>query len=223
MMAKKTLIGDGAEKPAGKKKRKPRKRAVAGPSVPALHIQRVAVKRIKPARWNPRKDLVPGDPEYEGIKRSIEEFGCVQPLVWNRRTGNLIGGHQRLKILIAQGATELDVSVVDLPAPLEKALNVALNKSVGDWEEPKLAELLLELRALEDVDETSTGFDAAEIAVLVGALGPDVAGEPDEEHTKVGGDYRIVANCTGPRQQKEVEKMLRRKGVACHTLTRGTG
>ena len=54
--------------------------------------------------------------------------------MWNQRSGNLVGGHQRLKVLIEQGQTETDVSVVDLPPERERALNVALNKISGDWE-----------------------------------------------------------------------------------------
>lgn len=49
------------------------------------------------------------------------EFDLVEPLVWNKRTGNLVGGHQRLKILKEQGRTEVEVSVVDLSPIKEKA------------------------------------------------------------------------------------------------------
>ena len=61
---------------------------------------------------NTRKDLQPGDPEYQKIARSIEKYGCVEPIIWNEKTGNVIGGHQRLKVLAATGAVEVDVSVV---------------------------------------------------------------------------------------------------------------
>ncbi len=107
-----------------------------------MKLKRLAIDRINPAPYNPRLDLAPGDPEYEKLKRSIDEFGCVEPLVWNRRTGNLVGGHQRLKVLLAQGDTAADVSVVDLPPQREKALNIALNKISGDWDPRKLAGLL---------------------------------------------------------------------------------
>ena len=69
----------------------------------------------------------------------------IRPLIWNKRTGNLVGGHQRFKVLIAQGAKDVEVSVVDLPLEKEKALNIALNKISGDWDEQKLAELLNDL------------------------------------------------------------------------------
>jgi len=64
-----------------------------------MEILNIAIKDINPAPYNPRKDLRPGDPEYENIKQSILEFDMVEPLVWNKQTGNLVGGHQRLKVL----------------------------------------------------------------------------------------------------------------------------
>jgi len=110
-----------------------------------MKIQKIAVNKINPAPYNPRKDLRPDDIEYKQLVKSMDEFGCVQPLVWNRRTGNLVGGHQRFKVLLAQGVKQVKVSVVDLSLEKEKALNIALNKISGDWDQQKLAELLDEL------------------------------------------------------------------------------
>src|SRR5690606_23577359 len=110
--------------------------------VSAVRVERVLIDRINPAAYNPRKDLQPGDPEYDKLKTSIERFGFVEPLVWNERSGNLVGGHQRFKILVARGDTEIEVSVVDLDEAEERALNVALNKIEGEWDQEKLRELL---------------------------------------------------------------------------------
>jgi len=63
--------------------------------------------RLNPAAYNPRRDLKPGDKDYEKLKRSIEEFGFVEPVVWNRRTGFVVGGHQRLKVLLDMGGETL--------------------------------------------------------------------------------------------------------------------
>jgi len=147
-----------------------------------LRIERVPIAKIKPSAYNPRQDLQPGDPEYEKLLKSLDEFGCVEALVWNRRTGNLIGGHQRLKILAARGDTEVACSVVDLSPEEEKALNLALNKITGHWDEEKLAVLLDELIRLPDFDVELTGFDAGEISDLLDrALETDLsqAGEDD--------------------------------------------
>jgi len=131
-----------------------------------LKIKNVSISQLSAAAYNPRKDLQKGDAEYEKLERSLEKFGCVEPIVWNEATGNVVGGHQRLKILIDQGATELDVSVVNLSIDDEKALNIALNKISGDWDNEKLSALLEELK-LADVDMELTGFSDSEIDKLI--------------------------------------------------------
>ena len=97
-----------------------------------MEIRKVPVKDLKPAKYNPRKDLKPGDPEFEKLKRSVEEFGYVEPILWNQRTGVVVGGHQRLKVLQNLGYTEVDCVILDLDEQKEKALNVTLNKISGD-------------------------------------------------------------------------------------------
>lgn len=136
-----------------------------------MDIRSIPVERINPAPYNPRKQLRPGDPEYEKLKRSLEEFGYVDPLIWNARTGNLVGGHQRFAILVAGGARELDVSVVDLDLDREKALNVALNKISGEWEEGALRSLLADLDAA-GFDTTLSGFDEGELEALLAEADP---------------------------------------------------
>jgi DNA modification methylase len=139
-----------------------------------MQILSVPVVRINPAPYNPRLDLRPGDPDYDKLKRSISEFGLVEPLVWNRRTGHLVGGHQRFKVLLEEGATKVQVSVVDLSLEREKALNLALNKIAGGWDQEKLAALLDELVALPDFDVTLSGFDLPEAeSIIAASLGDD--------------------------------------------------
>jgi ParB-like chromosome segregation protein Spo0J len=86
--------------------------------------------------------------------------------VWNKRTGNLVGGHQRFKILIEQGLKEVDVSVVELDLEKEKTLNLALNKISGDWDDEKLGQLLKELTQNADFDSLLAGFDLPEISQI---------------------------------------------------------
>jgi DNA modification methylase len=130
-----------------------------------LQIQKLPLEKLNPAKYNPRKDLKPGDPEYEKLKKSMETFGYVEPIVWNKRSGHVVSGHQRLKILQNQGETEIECVVVDLDETEEKALNVALNKISGEWDLPKLADLISELDS-ELFDISLTGFDVAEIEDL---------------------------------------------------------
>jgi len=130
-----------------------------------MNIRKVPVTNINPAEYNPRKDLKPGDPAYEKLKRSMTEFGYVEPIIWNEETGNIVGGHQRYKVLLEEGHTKVECVVVSLSSEKEKALNVALNKVTGDWEHEALADLIKDLEA-QDFDVTLTGFDAAEIEDL---------------------------------------------------------
>jgi DNA modification methylase len=130
-----------------------------------LQIQKLPLEKLNPAKYNPRKDLKPGDPEYEKLKKSMETFGYVEPIVWNKQSGHVVSGHQRLKILQHQGETEIECVVVDLDETEEKALNVALNKISGEWDLPKLADLINELdNGIFDI--SLTGFDVAEIEDL---------------------------------------------------------
>jgi DNA modification methylase len=131
-----------------------------------MNIQKIPADRLNPAAYNPRKDLQPNDAEYKKLKRSLTEFGIVEPIVWNERTGNIVGGHQRFKVLRDLGVTEVDCVVVDLDENREKALNIALNKIQGEWDEGKLAELFAGFD-LADFDTTLTGFDTDEIETLL--------------------------------------------------------
>lgn len=132
-----------------------------------LEIRRVPVEMLKPAAYNPRADLKPGDPAYEKIRRSLHDFGYVDPIIWNEVTGNIVGGHQRFKVLVADGATELECVVVHLDDIRdEKALNVALNKAVGEWDDEPLADLLRELKEA-GYDMGATAFDDDEIEALL--------------------------------------------------------
>lgn len=129
-----------------------------------MNIVIMPVTDLHPADYNPRKDLKPGDKEYDKLARSIEEFGYVEPIVWNRTTGNIIGGHQRLKVLIEKGYTEVEVVGLELSEQEEKILNVALNKISGRWDNEKLIAVLDELQAQEEME--LTGFDDWELEAL---------------------------------------------------------
>lgn len=125
-------------------------------------IEKKNTADLLPADYNPRKDLKPGDAEYEKLKRSIEQFGYVEPVIWNKTTGRVVGGHQRLKVLMDMGMTEVDCVVVEMDEDKEKALNIALNKISGDWDKDKLALLIADLQGA-DFDVSITGFEPAEI------------------------------------------------------------
>ena len=127
-------------------------------------LKMLPVDVLRPAAYNPRKKLKPGDKEYEKIKASIEEYGFADPLVVNADM-TIIGGHQRLTVAMALGYTEVPCAVVDVDKTREKALNIALNKITGAWDETLLADLLKDIED-SDFDLGKTGFDPPEIETL---------------------------------------------------------
>ena len=141
-------------------------------------IEKKNTADLLPADYNPRKDLKPGDAEYEKLKRSIEQFGYVEPVIWNQTTGRVVGGHQRLKVLMDMGMTEVDCVVVAMDEEKEKALNIALNKISGDWDKDKLALLIADLQGT-DFDVSLTGFEPAEIDALFKDTLKDVVKDDD--------------------------------------------
>lgn len=132
-----------------------------------MEIRKIALSQLNHAQYNPRKDLKATDPEYKKLKRSIETFGYVEPIVYNVTSGNIVGGHQRVKVLQDLGYTEIDCVTVELNEQDEKALNIALNKISGEWDADKLEDLLRDLK-LSDYDLSITGFDLSEIDDILG-------------------------------------------------------
>lgn len=182
---------------------------------PKIDYKTMKLADLKPAPYNPRVELKPGMPEYEKLKRSLSTFGLVEPVIVNKRTGYVVGGHQRLGVLRDLGYDEVKTVVIDVSEAREKLLNVALNKISGDWDLPKLRDLLGGLN--EDwEDVTLSGFDDKELAQLLnnldGDAGPDDADEdnydpdegPQDPITKAGelwqlGRHRLkVGDATKP-------------------------
>ncbi len=186
-----------------------------------MEIEKKQVADLKAAEYNPRKALKPGDAEYEKLKRSILEFGYVEPIIWNKRTGKVVGGHQRLTVMKDLGYTEVDCVVVDLEESKEKALNIALNKISGEWDTDLLANLLRDLDG-SGFDITLTGFDLAEAQELFGSGSMENVHEDDfdaetaleetaEPKTKTGdlwllGTHRLL--CGDSTQFEDVNRVL---------------
>lgn len=128
---------------------------------PTMEIKELPLKELKPAAYNPRKKLKKGDKEYEKIKQSLLKFGYVDPIIVNEDL-TVIGGHQRLTVLKDLDYETAKCVIVDLPKEDEKALNIALNKITGQWDEALLADLLLDLQE-SDFNLNLTGFEPPEI------------------------------------------------------------
>lgn len=183
-----------------------------------MNIQKINIEKLKAAEYNPRKDLKPEDEEYQKIKRSILEFGYVAPIIVNADM-TVIGGHQRLKVLKELGYKEVECNIVDLDKTKEKALNIALNKITGEWDNSKLEELLAELKET-DIDMDMTGFTFDEVDNIL----KDIEGSKEddfdldqalneiEEPTTRPGDIWILGNnrlmCGDSTQKEQVMRLM---------------
>ena len=129
-----------------------------------MNIQKIPVQKLKPAKYNPRKELTEEDKEYQKIKNSIIEFGNVTPIVINSNM-TVISGHQRLKVLKDLRHKEVCI-IVNLDENKEKLLNIALNKISGEWDYQKLETIFNEL-GNDNIDLSITGFEEEEINKLI--------------------------------------------------------
>lgn len=132
-----------------------------------MKMSRMKISDLSFAEYNPRVTLKPGMEEYDKIKRNIIEFGFIEPIVVNDRTGNIVGGHQRINVLKDIGYDEVDVVHVDLDLDHEKALNIALNKITGKWDNDKLIKLV---DSLDLGDVQFTGFSDIELSGIKASL-----------------------------------------------------
>ena len=183
-----------------------------------MEFKSINIEELKPAEYNPRLDLKPGDKEFEKIRKSIEEFGYVDPVIINK-DGTIIGGHQRYKVLKDMGYTEIQCIVIDVDKDKEKALNIALNKISGDWDKDKLKVLLTELQGIGLAE--ITGFDIAELGmlgvqeeVIEDDFDLEAALQEEKANTKTGdiiilGKHRLI--CGDSTNQADVRKLMNGK------------
>ena len=173
-----------------------------------MQIERKRISDLNRATYNPRIDLIPGDPEYENLRRSITTYGLLIPVIWNKQTNNVVGGHQRLTVLENEGETEVDVSVVDLDPMQERQLNVALNKIEGGWDEEKLGALLAELGE----DATLTGFNQQEIDSLTNDIDSLIDGDTVDEELRAIEELFNVSLTFDKADQEELKAFVKDYG-----------
>ncbi|WP_303235787.1 ParB N-terminal domain-containing protein [Methanosphaera cuniculi] len=140
-----------------------------------MKFEKITLDEIIPSPYNPR---IISEDELTKLEKNIKEFGLVDPIIINLKNMHIIGGHQRYEVLrklagtdtdyenltlqlirlgnIGWVFTETDLNIQD--EAHEKALNLALNKISGEWDTPKLNNILIELEDLNfDID--LTGFE----------------------------------------------------------------
>lgn len=178
-----------------------------------LKFKTVKLSELKPADYNPRKI---SDKALTGLKASLNRYGVVEPIIVNERTGNIVGGHQRLKALLEMGKTETSVVCVDLPEIEEKALNIALNNKaiMGEYTDDVAAlieEIEAELPGLGK-DLLFDDIDAVIKSVLKeGRTDPDDVPDVPEPISKPGdlwllGEHRLL--CGDSTKAEDMARLM---------------
>lgn len=184
--------------------------AARASKLPLMELVSVARLATMGAPSNPRSI---DDHELSALRRSLRFFGAVQPAVVNRRSGHVVGGHQRIKAAEAEGIGTLPVVYVDLDDPSERQLNLALNRIGGTWDQDKLAAVIADLEAA-GADLALTGFTGDELeefrraaaGAFEGLTDPDdIPAPPDVPVTRLGdlialGEHLLLCGDAGDRE-----------------------
>ncbi len=192
--------------PASRAPKAKRPKASAAKQGVRQPLVRMALDDLKPAPYNPRKISATA---LKGLRASLKRFGLVQPIVFNRRTGHVVGGHQRVLALRESGETQADVLVVDLAEKDERALNVTLNnpKIAGDFTD-EIDAMLAELQEQDSQMMHDLRLDA---------LLPPV---DEDEVAEIGHATRleVVVTVENEHDQESLYRRLKEEGWAVRVL-----
>jgi len=177
-------------------------------------MERKKLADLNPAEYNPREIR---QEALDGLQGSIDRFGVLVPIIWNRRSGRIVGGHQRYKVLTSKGVEETDVVVVDLDNNEEVALNITMNNPATRGKFTKSVVGLLEQSEKTMKEE----FKKVGLSDMLNYLsrfkfdGPAGSGETGSGKGK--GDGKIKEGMKCPRCQsiwrKSDGEVLHRSGV----------
>lgn len=163
-----------------------------------MKIEIKKISELKPADYNPRKSSITQD---ENLKQSLEKFGVVEPIVFNSQTGNIVGGHFRVRQLKKLGYKEVECVIVDLPIEDEKELNIRLNANTGEFD----------YEILQSWDQNLLQEWGVDIPNFEPAGGDPFADEGISAQDKFG----VIVMCDSAISQEEVFNDLTEKGFKC--------
>lgn len=127
------------------------------------------ISELTPAPYNPREST---EKQESQLKQSLKKFGVVEPIIYNKQTGYIVGGHFRVRELQKLGYTEIECVIVDLSEEDEKELNIRLNANTGQWDWDELANNFelddlndwgLDVPNIDDITETKDIPDVGEV------------------------------------------------------------
>jgi len=189
-----------------------------------IRIEAIELYKLHPTEWNPRKI---SDKERADLKKSLEKFGCIEPLVIRSEDMTIVGGHQRYTAALELGWTEMPcVKISGLSDDEAKLLNIGLNKIHGEWDIDKLSGVIDELR-LSGADISLSGFDNISLENM-GIAGKDSAGGgislPDGEKNPIEKDLEQITFVVTTMQLEEIKRALARIGESdCYSEEQASG
>lgn len=167
-----------------------------------MKIEIKKLSELKPAPYNPRQSNAEQEKQ---LKSSLEKFGVVEPIIFNKQTGYIVGGHFRIRELKKLGYKEIECVIVDLNEADEKELNIRLNANTGSW----------------DWDELANNWDSE----LLSDWGLDVPIILDDDNelkdlsSTIDNLYRIEIVCKDEEHQENTYNKLIEQGYECRLLT----
>jgi len=179
-----------------------------------ITIKRMPIDRLKPHPRNPRIHPQPGTPEWEALRASILHT-YFDPVVWNKRNGQLVSGHLRLKILTAEGYTHVDASVVDFDEPTHLARMLAANKQQG-MDSPSAVLAIIKDVELAKLDVQLTGFTLEDVEALHGELSGDV--EKAIQEKDIVEKWAVLVEVDDEREQEKLLTRFMQEGLKCRGL-----
>ncbi|MPZ49033.1 MAG: DNA methylase [Dehalococcoidia bacterium] len=182
-------------------------------TAPKLMIIEVPIDELRPDPANPRRI---SDDQLDALTRSLHEYGFIQPVLARSEDKTVIGGHQRLLAARRLGYKTVPTIFLDITLEQARLLNVGLNKISGDWDKELLARLLADLKPIESIDLSLSGFSEEELAKLLKSL------ELREKKDRVEAfdlDAALEAARTAPRAQQGEIWLLGDHRIMCGDST----
>jgi ParB/RepB/Spo0J family partition protein len=168
-----------------------------------MELEKIKIEKLEPATYNPRQISTK---QYKDLKESITKFGIVDPLIVNKNSYTIVGGHQRYKICKELGYKEIGCIILDLNTEQERELNIRLNKNTGEFDMDILANEF-------DIEELKDwGFKEIDLGLNIDKI-------PDDLSDKLELQYKLEVDVTSEKEQEELYNELTKKGYICRILT----
>jgi ParB-like chromosome segregation protein Spo0J len=166
-------------------------------------IEKKKISDLIPAPYNPRQSTAK---QEKHLKESLEKFGLVEPIIFNKQTGYIVGGHFRVRELKKLGIKEIECVIVDLNEEDEKELNIRLNANTGSWDWDTLA------NDWDVVDLEAWGLDIPQFDTVEEE-------ELEDLSDKIKSMFKIEVICKDEQEQERTYNKLIEQNYECRLLT----